>query len=86
MAETSHNCHKKGHYGQQCFFLSEFEEQDLDSLFLRTIINNTGGVSWKTEDQLEGKGVTFKVDTGAEATAISEGTYKDLGTITLTCP
>ena len=55
-------------------------------MFLRTITNNTGGVSWKTEVQLEGKGVTFKVDTGAEATAISEGTYKDLGTITLTCP
>ena len=55
MAETSHNCHKKGHYGQQCFFrkdsarsLSEVEEQDLDSLFLHTITNNTGGVSWKT--------------------------------------
>ena len=33
-----------------------------------------------------GKKVTFKVDTGAEATAISEDTYKDLGTITLTHP
>ena len=71
MAATCHNCQKKGHYCQQCFFrkdsarsLSEFEEQDLDSLFLHTITINTGGVSWKTEVQLEGKRVTFKVDTG----------------------
>ena len=52
MAATCRNCQKKGHYCQQCFFLkhsarslSEFEEQDLDSLFLHTITINTGGVS-----------------------------------------
>ena len=63
--------------------MSDMNEQDLDILFFDTLKKNDG-TCWKVAIQLEWKRITFKVDTGAEATAISEDTFKNLSRITLT--
>ena len=56
--------------------MSDVSEQNLDGLFLDTLTARSCGRTWQATIQLEGKQITFKVDTGAEATAISEDTFK----------
>ena len=91
-----HNCHKKGHYSQQCFhrenppksdvadIQEEDEEEDLDGIFLDMV--STGGQesNWKTQLTLQDKSVDFKRNTGAEATVISENTFISLKGVKLT--
>ena len=91
-----HNCHKKGHYSQQCFhrenppksdvadIREEDEEEDLDGIFLDMV--STGGQksNWKTQLTLQDKSDDFKIDTGADATIISENTFRSLKGVKLT--
>ena len=84
---TCHRCNRKGHYSSQCFSkrVAEVEgenEQEkfepasnLDTAFLNTM-SSEQEKSWSINLQMEEKEVCFKMDTGAEVTAISEKTYQ----------
>ena len=88
-----HRCHKKGHYGTCCRTkLDELEEASgsedmdtisvpiehtIDSAFLDAV-DDTTNTCWTETISLNGKDVTFKLDTGAEVTAITEETYQML--------
>ena len=70
-------CQKKGHYSDQCFSKRVGEitaDADADSFFLDTVSSNHTS-SWTTEIQFDEHATIFKVDTGAEVTAISGKTY-----------
>ena len=77
---TCNKCHKKGHYGAQCLTkqtqVSEIKEQETDSVFLGEIGQLDS--AWFATVYLNGQSTRFKLDTGAEVTAISESTYEDL--------
>ena len=76
-----HRCKKKGHYSSQCFTksISEISEEcHLDTAFLDTVVTNRA-TSWTTKMQLNGQETHFKLDTGAEVTAISRQTLMSLG-------
>ena len=69
----------------------EEDEEDLDGIFLDMF--STGGQesNWKTQLTLQDKSVDFKIDTGAEATdtgaeatIISENTFRSLKGVKLT--
>ena len=64
-------------------------EQDnptLDSFYLDTIHDTEDSTSWMTEVKVNSIAVTFKVDTGAEVTAISEDTLQTLGQLKVNKP
>ena len=71
--------------------IREEDEEDLDDIFLDMF--STGGQesNWKTQLTLQDKSVDFKIDTGAEATdtgaeatIISENTFRSLKGVKLT--
>ena len=74
---TCHRCQRKGHYSAQCYSskaVSEMNGEDhLDSAYLDTVTDNQES-TWLTKVTLNGQEFTFKLDTGAEVTAISEQT------------
>ena len=72
---SCHRCHRKGHYSSQCLskLISELEGS-LDTAFLNSLSDQTE-TSWQVKIALEGKEMTFKLDTGAEVTAISDSTF-----------
>lgn len=78
-----HRCHKKGHYGSRCLtkHVSEIEPDDsqnkLDTAFLDTVTTKTDS-AWFATIEINGRKLNFKLDTGAEVTAISEQEYKKL--------
>lgn len=75
-----HKCNRKGHYAAQCFAKTVAEVQEeayLDTAFLDTM-SSGHEKSWITTVRLEDQEVTFKMDTGAEVTAISEKIYQQL--------
>ncbi len=77
---TCHTCQKKGHYSAQCFSktVSELESRnDMDEAFLDTV-SNSQNAAWLTQIQVNQKTTSFKMDTGAEVTAISMDTYRHL--------
>ena len=84
-------CQKKGHYSTQCYSkrtstapVSEVRsESHLDTAFLDTLTTGLE-TSWTIKPQLQRQMLTFKMDTGAEVTAISEESYKNLGKHQLT--
>ena len=90
---TCHRCQKKGHYSTQCYSkrtstapISEVtSESHLDTAFLDTLTTGLE-TSWTIKLQLQRQMLTFKMDTGAEVTAISEESYKNLGKHQLTPP
>ena len=60
------------------------EEEFLDTAYLNTVSEGSNA-TWTTEVLIQTQPVTFKVDTGAEVTAVSEDTWKGLrGTPKLT--
>ena len=82
---TCHKCNRKGHYSVQCFSkttaaASATHEMSLDTTFLDTVTKKEGksSKSWYTDLLLEGQEISFKLDTGAEVTAISEQAYRSL--------
>jgi len=88
---TCFKCQRKGHFSSQCMTKSATDElttktnsEEVDQ-FLGVVSSNTDS-AWLATVQLHGKGVTFKLDTGAEVTAISERVYKMLKGVTLQTP
>ena len=75
-------CNRKGHYNSQCFSKTvatvSSSELNLDTAFLGTVRANSESL-WMTKLLLNKMEVSFKLDTGAEVTAISEETYQRLG-------
>ena len=77
---TCHRCNKKGHYGVQC--LSKRKQVSevvggIDSAFLGEV-DPGQNTACSTTLQLNRRKTQFKLDTGAEATAISMETYRAL--------
>lgn len=72
-----HSCGKRGHYGKVCRLISSVNElaEDTDGLFLGEV--SSGEDPWMADIGLQGRKVTFKIDTGADVTAIPETVYKN---------
>ena len=72
-------CSKKGHYGSQCYSKtkSEMSQVYLDSAFLNAMSHHQE-TSWNTTVRLGKQDITFKMDTGAEVTAISDKCFQQL--------
>ena len=58
------------------------EEQQENSSFLDTI-HETADTSWTAPIKIDGQEIIFKLDTGAEATAMSTKTFETLKNIEL---
>ena len=73
-----YSCQKKGHYSSQCFTKSvgsvdtALSEIDDETAYLNTITSSSTTKSWNCNVALDRQEVTFKIDTGAEVTVISE--------------
>ncbi len=90
-----HRCRRKGHFKNQCFSRDVREltgedatgerENALDAAFLGAV-NSDDAKAWTETVLLNGVETVFKLDTGAEVTAVSEATYKKLKFGTLTKP
>ena len=82
-------CKKRGHFEAHCFFRNKpratANEVSLDGAFLDTVESSTAKC-WITILLLENKTVSFKLDTGAEVTAVSEETFKMWPQMTLKHP
>ena len=91
---TCFKCNRRGHFGKQCMARTVAEvaddpqnppndageeEQFLDTAYLNTVTGNKGTV-WSTTVTVGNEQITFKVDTGAEVTALSETTWKSMQT------
>ena len=59
------------------------DSNELEEAFLGIIEGDAQQNPWRTKLQLGAKEITFKLDTGAEVTTISEDTYRSLQTIHL---
>ena len=74
---TCYRCHRKGHFSKCCSSTVvkdvSSEHSDLNSVFLDSL-SLTNEISWAINVMVEEGQVKFKVDTGAEVTAISERT------------
>lgn len=71
------NCGKWGHSGKVCRNKSvNVVVEDVDGLFLGTLAS--GEDSWMADIGIRGSTVFFKIDTGADVTAISEQVYKSV--------
>ena len=85
---TCYFCQKIGHFSASCrarrrdvaYFKSE--NAQLDSAFLDTL----GRTAWTVDVTVNGVDLNFKVDTGAEVTAISEAAFQSLGKVELLKP
>ena len=95
---TCHKYHKKRHYSSQCFSKVDTvttehthreatQTSDLSSeeSFLDTIGTKCSS-AWMAKLKLFDTETLFKLDTGAEATAVSEECYQALGEPHLTNP
>ena len=91
---TCFKCNRKGHFGRQCLsktvaeVTSEMQglstgndpsddESLLDTAYLNTITGSMAAM-WPATVKVNRQQVTFKVDTRAEVTAMSEATWKSL--------
>ena len=83
-----HECKRKGHYSSQCFsktvneITEQMEAEDLDVSYLSTIGTDNDS-SWNATIQINGQSVVFKLESGAEVTAITESTLTKLGNVQL---
>ena len=77
-----HRCHRKGHYGAMCYaktlaVTAVSGENSSDTAFLDMMRCGREN-AWFTPIQLSGQETLFKLDTGAEVTAISVDTYQHI--------
>ena len=75
-----HACQKKGHYSSQCRSKT-VDESTLESAFLDAATTSSEEKAWFAEIFVGSHGshkVTFKLDTGAEVTAVSQEKYQTL--------
>ena len=85
---SCHRCNKKGHYSSQCFTkrMSEVSSENvLDTAFLDTVGGEQTS-AWFTTIKLNEQETRFKLDTGAEVTAICEQSYLSLQKPQLSAP
>ena len=83
-----YRCKRKGHFGTQCFskFVAELSSDNyLDVAFLDTL-SSTHESAWLAKVKLCDQDTVFKLDTGAEVTAIPEQSFKRLGEQKLASP
>ena len=85
-----HKCKKKGHYSAQCFSkgVAEVSSQptsNLDITYLNTI-GSGSHASWKATIKVNNQMMTFKLDTGAEVTALTEPAFLQLRDVPLQAP
>lgn len=74
------NCGKRGHYGRVCRSASSVNAvaedtgglHDTDGLFLGTVTSEDSEGPWMADIIVKGRKVTFKIDTGADVSAIPE--------------
>lgn len=95
-----HRCGKIGHFSVCCFTkriaevtegetLVHEDDVDLDSVFLNAFGDQsqpTQPQQWKIALNLNGVKHPFKIDTGAEVTAVSEATHRYIGSPVLKTP
>ena len=76
---TCHRCNRKGHYQSQCFSKTRAHTDELttDTVFLGAVVEKQNS-PWQISALVDDKQVSFKLDTGAQVTAISEETYRAL--------
>ena len=90
MGAECHNCHKKGHFSVKCYSkktaVAAVESDPMEEVFLGTLTADTNQHSWVVDLQVKGHTISFKLDTGAEVTAITEDSYKAIGRPKLTDP
>ena len=87
---TCHQCNKKEHYSSCCYskVVGEVNTnlspngRELDTIFLDTLISDANEY-WKARIEINGTKLQFKVDTGAEVTAMSEKDYRGLRKVNL---
>ena len=87
---TCHKCNRRGHFSAKCFsktvaLVTSTEEGGLETAFLN-VMSSQQGTPWISSIQLEGKTVRFKLDTGADVTAISTEAHQHIGGTTLSPP
>lgn len=75
-----HGCGKKGHYQRVCRNKTVVEcieeEEEKNSFFLGSV--SCENTMWTADVEIKGKMLRFKLDTGADVTAISESDVKGL--------
>ena len=79
---TCRKCKRKGHFSVMCYSKSVqnvTECDTMDSFFLNTIDNSPNSKCWTMQISVNQVNLQFKLDTGAEVTAITEQAYKALG-------
>ena len=79
---TCRKCKKTGHFSVMCYTKSVkniAENETIDSFYLSTIDDSQDSKSWTTQITVNQVDLYFKLDTGAEVTAISEKAFKALG-------
>ena len=89
-----HTCHKKGHFSAKCYSKEAVKtnvdrvisDSALSEVFLGTVTAAGDQHPWVVKLQLSGQSIAFKLDTGAEVSAITEDTYKCLGEPRLSKP
>ena len=76
-----HKCKRKGHFSSQCLSKTVAEVQPdesyVDTAFLDTLSHNSSE-TWRVKLRLCGQMLEFKIDTGAEVTAISDAAFGTL--------
>lgn len=80
---TCHKCGRTGHFAAKCYSklaaVDSLEVDELDFAYLNTVGKPTSPLTtWNVHVQVNGHQLDFKVDTGAEVTAVSEGVYHSM--------
>ena len=81
---TCFKCNRKGHFSAQCLSRTAIASKLAVETFLGVVSSNEE--SWICSLKLENQEISFKLDTGAEVTAISEGAFKELQNVSLQSP
>lgn len=72
-----HNCGKRGHYGKVYKYTKSVSVvTEDDDIFLSTV--DAGERAWTVDLKVRHTKVTFKIDTGANVTVISEHVYRPI--------
>ena len=84
---TCHRCHGKGHYKSQCFSrnVASTDQLEVEESFLGVVSDGTAA-PWTVSILVGDKTIPFKIDTGAQVTAISDRTFGQFDGVKLKKP